>query len=223
MTTFNDEKFEELVKKANRKRNGKSFLISVLTVFLFVILGVGGYMFHMNYGPFQGDKIAGVPNGHIKVLEEETGPLSLLFHAYGGYAFNTEGKKISVYLDYYEKDVRKKHEQIAGFGLGEESAINGTLYWGVTAGGDMSDPQEIRINIVSNGAVTSGVYDFTQLNLDYTAFAHNTFSSGKIRKEERYVLQTWQTSGVFRADNDFFDPEILAESGQTAILYLVFE
>lgn len=227
MTTFNDEKFEELVKKANRKRNRKSVLVSALAMLFFIVLGIGGYMFYTNDGLFQGDKVTEVPNGHIKVLEEETGILSLLFYASGGYAFNTEGEKISVYLNYYEKDVRKKHELVGGFEQLENAPINGTLYWGITSEGDMGEPKELRMVIrTTNGIQTNGVYDFTQLHLDNEegyASAFNTFSSGKIKKGKPYVLRTWQSSVVFRTDNNFFDSEILAESDQTAILYLVFE
>lgn len=222
--TFNNEQVEIPKKKANHKRNKK---ISVLIVFLLFILGLSSYMWYMNYGPFQGDRVAGVPDGHINTLDNQMELAPLIFSAHGGYAFNFHGKGIAVYLAYYERDVRKKHERVMGIQQTEEAAMNGTLHWGVTFEGDPSQLKELRVNLrTTNGAQSTNSYDLSQLNFESeSGFSSvmNAFSDGRIESERRYALQTWQTSGTVRADNDVFHEEVLKESAQTVILYLVFE
>ncbi len=220
---FRNQSFKPPRNTANRFRNKK---LPMFLALLLVILGISTYLWYMNYGPFQGEKVAGVPDGHIKIIDEPMGVASLLFSAHGSYAFNFQGKGVAVYLAYYEKDVRIKHERVSGFQQTEDGPLNGTLQWGITFEQDAGQLEELRVSIRASGSQATNSYDMSQLNFNTEngfSSVMNLFSNGRIEKGDRYVLQTWQTSGMVRADNDVFHEEVLRESEQTIILYMVFE
>lgn len=93
---FDDKQFEQLVKKSRRKRLINTLLGSTFSIIFLAVILLGGYLFYWNLGPFQGEKVAGVPDGQIRSFtENENGHLaSLLLDYYGSYGFNVKGKKL---------------------------------------------------------------------------------------------------------------------------------
>jgi len=198
-------------------------LIFILLAILLVAVSVLGYLWHTNRGPFQGDRIAGLPSGHIRVLETEPSPLDLLFHrhSYGGVSFNYFGESVHVYLAYYTRDELVFREPLASHATAGDHEWSGSMHWGLTIEGDQ--PGELRVRLISGGAMSQTYFDFSQLAFEPSLTVGSTLAdlNSPIVRGKRYVLQAWQTGGF--VGQDMFDPEMLARSEHTAILYIVFE
>lgn len=189
-------------------KNKKAY---VLTALIVILVGVAAW--YTNWGPFQGTSVAGIPNGHIRVLD----PGSL----YGSVSFNYFGHQVQVYVAYFQRDTLVIHELVLGISGFDERDINGELQWATVP----------EINLTGwlpvlrvGGMLARGSFDFSVLDFEIaTAIsADSTISPGRIERGRRYVINMWQSGNTFMADGDFFNPEQLRTSEHTAILYVVF-
>ena len=196
------------------------FLIGILAIILVLAVALG-YMWHTNRGFFQGDNIAGLPDGHIRALDAQPGHLDLLFSGHGGVEFNYFGEQISVYLAYYMQDELVLHELVTGIHTLGDNDLNGMMFWGLTMENNL--PNELRARINVGGAASQNHFDFSRLDFQPQATMGSTITNGPIEPSRRYVLHMWQTGTGMRADGNVFDPETLRESEHTAILYIIFE
>ena len=191
---------------------------------LAIILGAAvvlGYMWHTNRGFFQGSSISGLPDGHIRALETQPSHLDLLFSGHGGVEFNYFGEKVSVYLAYYRRDELVLHEIVANIHTIGDHELNGSMFWGLTTENNL--PNELRVRLNAGGSMSQNYFDFSRLDFQPQAVMGSPVINGSIEQGRRYVLHMWQTGTGMRADGNVFDPEILRESENTAILYVIFE
>ncbi|WP_088810426.1 MULTISPECIES: hypothetical protein [unclassified Listeria] len=202
--------------------------ISIMIVVGVLLIGGGlGVLAYWNLWPFQGDKIAGVPNGAlIKKDKESIDTLDLLLAASGKVAFNTEGERVQVYLDVYEKAERVSHQKVVEIAREEKSPINGELVWGAV-GFDMMKPEELRVKILANGAESQKKVPLSAElfhKFEHAGSATEPFEGGKIEPGKRYVLQYWGFSEKgLRIVDDLFAEEALSEMDQSIILYVMFK
>lgn len=213
--------------KSHKKRKIGIVVIGSIIIILVVVALI--YCKHMNLWLFQGDKVAGLPDNHLKVADKKTeGPVSLLFASSGEILFNSKAKYISAYIDYYEKDKRKKHDSIFETGV-EKGGINGSFNWGTLSKADDGVlPQELRINMArTDSSVSTGNFVFPKIKWDDAegaASSFNAFSPGKIKLGKKYVVQTWSSDGrAYGEAADIFSKQALRHSNQTIIFYIVFK
>ncbi|EOL41662.1 hypothetical protein [Enterococcus phoeniculicola] len=222
---FDDKQFEQLVKKSRRKRLINTLLGSTFSIIFLAVILLGGYLFYWNLGPFQGEKVAGVPDGQIRSFtENENGHLaSLLLDYYGSYGFNVKGKKITVYADYYEKDKRISHEEVAGIENEEVGMISETLTWGILSSNDQT--KEVRIQFTNTSGQSKSGFNFSTFGenaaSDFAFSSFNLIGNGTLLPNKRYILQYWTTGGRGYSSEAIVaaDKETLIESGKTVILY----
>ncbi|EUJ59880.1 hypothetical protein [Listeria fleischmannii] len=194
---------------------------------ILVIGGGLGALAYFNLWPFQGSKIAGVPNGALVKKEENAmTELDILLAASGKVSFNMEGKSAFVYLDVYEKENRVSHKKVAGISSDRKSAMNGELVWGVV-GLNLMKPEEVRAKFLVNSAQSEGAVPLKSVltnQSEQSSAASEPFENGKIKLGKRYILQYWNRSenGV-SVSEDFFNKKELAKKEQTIILYLIFK
>lgn len=208
----------------------KKFLI-ILAAIVIVLGGTLMYLNHMNYWPFQGDKIAGVPDGEIKNINAEKNdtddPLSLLLASSGEVDYNVQAKSASVYFDVFKRDKRVIHERITISGnVDEETQLSGHLVWAMP-GFDIFKPTEIRVRINDSGAISQDrfiipkeVFEAENANTAQTQL----FDDGEIKKGKQYMLQTWifNKEGA-ESNGDVFSKEAIGAREQTVMLYVVFK
>ncbi|EUJ28551.1 Uncharacterised protein [Listeria grayi] len=214
--------------KSHKKRKIGIVVLGSIIIII-IVLAALIYCKHMNFWPFQGDKIAGLPDDHLKVADKKVeGPVSLLFASSGEILFNSKAKYISAYIDYYEKDKRKKHELIFETGM-EKGGISGSFNWGTLSNADEGVlPKELRMNMASpNGSVSTGNFVFPKIKWDDTegaASSFNAFSPVKIKLGKKYIVQTWRSDGrAYGEAADIFSKKALRHSNQTVIFYIVFK
>ena len=200
------------------------FVLAAIIITLGAV-SVAGYMWYTNQGLFQGDRISGVPTGHIKVDHAQASHLDLLFSNYGGVSYNFVGEWVSVYIAYYERDELVLRERVNALGTAEPYELSGSVIWGITIEEGLR--RELRVRISSGGAVSVNYFDFSQIDFVPGLFVNspefNNINSRPIELGRRYALQVWQTGNSWRADNYAFNPEQLRDSEKTTILYIVFE
>lgn len=199
----------------------------MIIVGVLIVCGGLGALAYWNLWPFQGEKIAGVPNGALVKKEEETiDTLDLLLAASGKVAFNTEGKSVRVYLDVYEKVERVSHQKVVEILHDEKSSINGELVWGAV-GLDIAKPEEIRVKLLANGAGTQETVPLSAElfhKFEHAGYTTEPFQNEKIVPGKRYVLQYWGFSEKgLRITDDLFREESLSSIDQSVILYMTFK
>ncbi|MGM0125773.1 hypothetical protein IGI37_003174 [Enterococcus sp. AZ194] len=224
---FEDKEFEKLVKKARRERLLKSTFSSILAIIILLGLILSGYWFYWNLGPFQGNKVAGVPDGQIRAFQnKETETLStLLMQNFESYGLNIEAKELIIYADYYEKDKRIRHDIMAGSQQEETQMLSTILSWGVIE--TANAPTEVRIQFANAGVLASGGFTFegygtTENPFNNAASRSHLLKDGPLKLNKRYVLQYWIDDGEvgYSDTNVIFDKEYLREWDRTLIMYM---
>lgn len=231
---FNEEKFTDLVKQNRKKRTLRSILVTVLTVLLTLIIVTVPYLRYYNYGIFQGDKMSGVPDGQLKLNQEDLGFSGLIFEDAASYRFNVEGKKIAVKAHYYEKDKLVKSLDVATLEFGENSMMSGTLTYGVETDNE-GKLVALKSRLISGGARTIiNQLDLAQFKIDddeFLASANSPFlvdqkptAPYKVSLKRPIVIKSWLTSNVVPADpKGMLASEFLKSVPQAVFITLEFE
>lgn len=222
-----DKEFQKLVKKSRNKQRKKLIGLYIVTLIIFVGAGIS-LMYDYNYGPFQGDKIAGVRDNSIKsVRADAAGVAALLFQQSGEFRFNVEAEEFTLYLDYYQKDELIKSDVVFGVSNDERFGIYGNLLLGITSG-------DSKLLTRYNGGTYGGVYssgvpitlsDYQESELSINAsFLVPYDNSQKIQLGEEYILYFANSSGGFYEDvNQNLTPEALRQTDETIVVYMIFE
>jgi len=179
-----------------------------------------GYISHANMIVFNNNRIAGVPDGHVRVVRPEPSYFDLLFSRYGSIYFNHYGESIRVYIAHYTNGERVLHEQISGMIWGEEHMLSGTLRWGASAGNGL--PDEILI-LLHAGIWSQTRFDFSSIDFEHRLIMNTMFKSGPIERGRRNILALWSSGGFTWTDGNMFEPERLAQHENIAILYVIFD
>ncbi|MCO5475802.1 hypothetical protein [Enterococcus gallinarum] len=160
----------------------KRLVFILLPTLIVVVLGL--FLNHFNYWPFQGSKIAGVPDGQLVQLENEPDLTSLLL-AYGSQLkFNTTATSLTVYFDHYRKGELSAHESVASLTYEQDVSISGYLNFGIAEG-----QNHLLVKLFSNGAMSQTVtdlsdYDFPLTQEDRQFGAVTTIKNGKVKLEK---------------------------------------
>ena len=223
-----EEEFETKEIQKQRRNKNKKRVRSAALVLLGIVIGIIGYMMYMNLEPFtDGEKVAGIPDDYIKVVKQSDDSLAPLFLASAKYDYNTSGKTISIYVDYYEKEVQKKHDLVLNVDQMDEGPLAGTIYSGLTSTEELGDFQDLLVTINSNKAKYTGNYSFEEINLNTEnglLFTENAFEDGKVTKGKKYVMQAWSTGQkIYNNEKDLFSNKFLKESPQTVLFYFIIE
>jgi len=200
----------------------KKLILLIVVMILIVVAGLV-YSHHINIGPFQGNSVAGLPDGHVRVLEAQQPEfLQLQFSQHGGVEFNHYGSGVFVNFAFYEGDVRTIDETIAGIQTMGQGDFNGHMTWGLTTQGN--EKQELIVNFRAAGIVRN-YFDFSQLDFPIRLIAGPMLGLGNVPiiQDYPYVLQVWQAGATTLVSGNVFDSANLRRNHYTAILYITFE
>lgn len=161
--TIEDKQLEAIVKKARRKNYRKHIFTMLLMLVLFVGAPLTLYLRYYNYGPFQGNKVAGVPDNHLVQSENDTGLGSLLFDYGSHLTFNTKATSLTVYIDTYHFGERVGHDLAASMEYTKDNEMNGYFNFGIPKG-----EGKLYAELFSNGAMSSTITDLTQYDYPTT-------------------------------------------------------
>jgi hypothetical protein len=163
----------------------------------------------------------------IQTVDVEQSHFDLLFNHHGEVSFSYVGRQARVYIAHYEYDELVLHELVGSVGFLNVEEFSGNMFWGITKNGDLLDELRIRINIKSeeSGGVLNNYYlNFAPFNFEYPPTVINpTIDREPVERGERYVFHVRQTGYTWWLDDDWFDPEVLADNEQTVLLYIVFD
>lgn len=231
---LNDQKFEALLKKSKKKRTWQMIATAFITIAV-VVGGAGSvYAWYYNDGPFQGTKVAGLPDNQLAEIKGTGGHLNLLFRNAGGIQYNApkKVKKISIYLDHYEKDKKVASDEIFSTmldGNEEVKSFSHDLYWGVVEDG--STLGELRLSLVSgDGSVSIGTNSVKLSKYAQFSGAQGTGSLEGVNREfpinQPIILSKWVKSMEMRVHDAYSEnvrKEELIKNKETLLLYVKFE
>ena len=166
----------------HKTRKPKRLVLILLPTLVVVVLGL--FLNHFNYWPFQGSKIAGVPDGQLVQLENKPDLTGLLL-AYGSQLkFNTTATSLTVYFDHYRKGELNTHDSVASLTYEQDVSISGYLNFGIAEG-----QNHLLVKLFSNGAMSQTVtdlsdYDFPLTQEDRQFGAVTTIKNGKVKLEK---------------------------------------
>lgn len=233
---FNDQEFKQLIKKSKRQRNLKTVLISVLTLVVSIVVMTVPLAIYYNLGPFQGQKIPGLPNNHLKMESPILGVSDLLFAESGSYQFNARGKEVVAILDYYQKDTLINREILGRVNLLEKQQLAGSFVYGMVATEPFT-PSELKTKLTVGTENETNAFELWRLknlankfdsNIKKQTFGSlNEDKSVKIKPSHPYIVQVWTAGGSFSQNmiGNYFDDfslERIATMDQTMVLYLEF-
>ena len=198
------------------------FKSAILVLIIVTVAAIILFMWHTNRGPFQGQSVAGLPDGHITSDDFKLSHFDLLFRRRGSVSFNHFGENISVFLAYYQYDSLVLHETITRLSTIGDTSLSGHMFWGVTSENEIQ-PNELRVRIFAGPAETVGYFDFSQFDFGVSAILGQDIPRGPIVRGKRYPLQVWQSGGTVPVAGTPFDADILNLSGHTVILYIIFD
>lgn len=162
----------------------------------------------------------------IRTIDVEQSHFDLLFDNHGEVSFDYVGRQVSVYVAHFEYYELVLHELVSRLEFTRAQEFTGNLIWGITTNGGSLDELRVRINVVDSeggGATHQGYFDFSTLEFELGALINPTILREPIERSERYVFHVRQTGTTWWLDDDWFDPEVLAENAQTVLLYIVFD
>jgi len=212
------------------KISAKTVWLVILKTIVFTI--IVSYVSHTNMIVFNNRRIAGVPDGHVRVVLPEPSYFDLLFSQYGTLYFNHFGDSVRVHVAHYMRDEQVLHDSIVSIDFGLESMVSGSMRWGATAGNNL--PSEILVSLTASldtgepevgiaGFGSQNSFDFSQIDFESRMFTGPLFESGSIESGKRYILALWNTSGRLWVDGNMLEPYRLREGEHTAVLYIVFD
>ena len=166
----------------HKTRKPKRLVLILLPTLVVVVLGL--FLNHFNYWPFQGSKIAGVPDGQLVQLENKPDLTGLLL-AYGSQLkFNTTATSLTVYFDHYRKGELNTHDSVASLIYEKDVSISGYLNFGICG-----RTESFIGELFSNGAMSQtshdlSDYDFPLTQEDRQFGAVTTIKNGKVKLEK---------------------------------------
>jgi hypothetical protein len=215
-------------KPSTNKSLKPKHLIFILVPTL-IVLVLGLFLNHFNYWPFQGDKVAGVPDDQLVQLENGQDLTSLLL-AYGSQLkFNTTATSLTVYFDHYRKGELSTHESVASLTYEQDVSISGYLNFGIAEG-----QNHLLVKLFSKGAMSQTVtdlsdYDFP-LGQDNRQFsAVTSIENGKVKLEKNkktpllYLAEGTDGGKIYAEMANNLAPENLKTLPNAYLLYLIIK
>jgi hypothetical protein len=213
-------------KKTSRKSRR---LIAFILLPVILVGALGLFLNHFNYWPFQGDKVAGVPDDQLVQLENEPDLTSLLL-AYGSQLkFNTTATSLTVYFDHYKNGEISAHETVASLMYEQDVPLNGYLNFGITKG-----QNQLLVDLFSKGALSQTVtdlsdYDFP-LGQDNRQFsAVTSIKNGKVNISRNkkipllYLAEGTDGGKIYAEMANNLAPENLKTLPNAYLLYLIIK
>lgn len=213
-----------------RKRFNKKVFYSItgtLTV-LFVVLATF-YINYMNYWPFNNDKISGLPDGHIRAVNQEHNSLSLLSHQYGSYEVNFKGSEIGFRLAQYHNGEMVEDTKLGTLTIEGDTDLNGKIDYAITSNSESDEEISLRFDEIHTQINLSGMGIKSSESLGTSINFEDSLASAYYVSEEPVELISgnsipliaWSSGGIMVLEiNDDF-PKNESENRETYIaLYL---
>jgi len=203
--------------------SAKTIWSIILKTIVFTI--VVGYVSHTNMLVLNNRRIAGIPDGHVRVMIPEHNHLALLMPRHGGIYFNYYGTSINVYFAHYIQDERILHEHITGLDVGEDWMLSGELLWGITK--ESTTPSEILVSMAIGGdrigTIHQHYFDLSSIDFETRLHTGALIDDGAIERGKQNILALWSAGGRLWVDGNMLEPYRLRQNTETAVLYVVFD
>lgn len=201
-------------------------VISVMGLIILLLCSVVGYLLVSNKVGNDSQLIKISSKETISNVDIEKSDLFLLFDYSGGIDLNTTSKEVSVYVDYYEKGLLKKHESVIEFQQDKE-ALKGRLVWGVN-----KDSSTLSVAFHSSeGVGMSNSIEAFWLDTNNNWMSGSSASDGKnkeINKNEKYLIYKWvenenNSMSAYIEDEEEFSQKRIVENDKLIQLYVEFK
>jgi len=162
----------------------------------------------------------------IRTINVEQSHLNLLFSEYGEVSFDYVGRQASVYVAHFEYYELVLHELVSRLEFTRAQEFRGNMIWGITRNGNSLDQLRVIMNLEDadgGSASHQGYFNFSPLDFEVGAIINPTIFREPVERGEKYVFHVRQTGTIWWLDDDWFDPEVLAENAETVVLYIVFD
>lgn len=229
---FNEKELKKIVRKSNYKRTGINVLVSISSLIVLLILifvPLLSYYNYISFGDKYSPKVKGLPDNSLRALSSSDGYMGLLLDYSGGYEFNSKVKEMNIYMDYYEKGERKKHEIIASVEADNDTVqVNGTFFWGI-----LEDESKLKTTInYTNGAQSNGSYDISDMaTSNWTGSTYMIPGDTKKTNSDKVLLVKFvknknDTISSFTDGSDpskEFSPAVIKQSDKLLQIYAEFK
>jgi len=202
-----------------KMKRGKKHIVAVLIIVAIVSSLL--YLSHTNRAFFQGDSVSRLPDRHIRNRDISSDYLELMFRRHGGVYFNHSGTEILVNVAFFERDSLILHERVTSITASDDDEFSGYVIWGLTTERNLLS--ELRVNLRTNRGLSQNYFDFSLLDFEPQLIWGSGVTSGMIEHDRRYIMEVWTSGNTISPDGNAFNPSILRENGNTAILYIVFK
>ena len=233
-----DQDLLKLIKQSKRKKRLLNIFSPLIVTFLFLLITGTLFLNYFNLGPFTGDKIAGVPDNHLR-MEQTTSPFNkLLFDNSNAYQFNYYGTRVELWLAHYQNGQKMKETQIGPIIVHdsptEKHQIAGSLAYGLNQKSEKEqDNAALSFYFEMNGASTSDKINLADYAFeDITGYSFGirgatdsqtiySKNSHTITKDVTYDLITLISEGPFYQTTE--RKEQFKDNPNGLVLYLVFK
>lgn len=207
-----DQDLLKLIKKSKRKKRLQTIFSPLVLILLTLTISSTLLLNYFNIGPFSDNKIAGLPDNHLRWNQTNSAFNNLIFNLSSSYDFNYYGKHVELWFAHYQDGKKVSSKQIGPIASydseSKKSEIRGSLAYGM---GNKTEEEFIlsyhlevngasgtnQINLKDYGikntdllSYTYGIYEMTN---SQTFFSENTYS---IEPNTTYDILVIRNDGI---------------------------
>lgn len=208
-----DQDLLKLIKQSKRKKRLLNIFSPLIVTFLFLLITGTLFLNYFNLGPFTGDKIAGVPDNHLRLVSNDSVFNKLIFNSSTAYQYNYYGNRVELWLEHYQNGKKideiqigpisspgspsENHEIVGSLALGlnnqlldrESQTLSYYLEFNGASGSQVLDLKDYGIAGNSGIAYSHGIPELPNLQSFYSK------NSYKIQKDTPYDLLILRDDG----------------------------
>ncbi|WP_225743587.1 hypothetical protein [Marinilactibacillus sp. Marseille-P9653] len=216
-----------------KRFNKKAFYSITGTLTVLMVIAATLYINHMNYWPYNNDKIRGLPDEHIRAgLGNHSSVETLLFSQLAAYEMNYSGSEVKFYAEHYHYDERPETIGFGSISRFEGDNSMGQLIWGLTdlkttdfdenpSFGHLYAHLELSGSSLSFNDSLSILPEFTE------GLATSDFIGSEpieIKKNQPIPLLGWSSDLTSYSDYEYsISPDAMADREDYIVLYLEFK
>ena len=208
-----DQDLLKLIKQSKRKKRLLNIFSPLIVTFLFLLTTGTVFLNYFNLGPFTGDKIAGVPDNHLRLVSNDSVFNKLIFSSSNAYQFNYYGERVELWLEHYQNGKKIAEQQIGPTSSSGSSFKNheivGSLALGLNNQLLDQESKTLSYYLEFNGASGSQVLDLKDYGIAETSFLAYSYGIHEILD-----FQSSYSKNSYKIEKDMpYDLLILRDDG----------
>ena len=206
-----DQDLIKLIKKSQRKKRLLNIFSPLVWILLTLTISSALLLNYFNVGPFSENKIAGLPDNHLRWNQTDSAFNKLLFNLSSSYDFNYYGKHVELWLAHYQNGQKVSDKQIGPIVPHDSEAKNnenrGSLAYGM---GNKIEEEDYILSYyveVNSAAVTNQInlkdYGINHTDLlSYTYGIYEMTNSQTIYSKNSYSIKPNTAYDILIIRND---------------------